>query len=210
VLRAGLELAGSRPYRELTVEEIARAAGISRSAFYLHFADKGELLEEAGAEIATELRKVSAKWWRGEGAPAERIRKAVEGFVAVYAEHQAVLRVITEVAGYDDRIRELWMEIVGGFISAATEHLVAEQRRGLVPDRLDAGSAAEALVWMSERCCFLYLGTDENSAGRSAEEVCEQLAAVWTAALYPGVVPASELRPGSTGGHLWGVPAPKF
>ena len=52
---------------------------------------------------------------------------------------------------------------------------------------------------------FLYL-----AQGRSAEEVAEQLASVWTAALYPGVVPAGELRPGSPGGHLWGVPAPKF
>jgi TetR/AcrR family transcriptional regulator, ethionamide resistance regulator len=205
VMRAALELAGERPYRDLTVEEIAAAAGISRSAFYLHFSDKGELIEAAAAEVSGELGAAAARCWRGEGAPAARIRRAVEGFVTVYAEHRRVLAVITEAASYDERVRALWMEIIGRFISATAEHLAAEQRRGLVPDRLDAGSAAEALVWMSERCCFLYL-----DRGRSAEEVAAQLSTVWTAALYPGVVPARELQPGSSGGHLWGVPAPKF
>jgi AcrR family transcriptional regulator len=206
-MQAALELAGERPYRDLTVEEIAAAAGISRSAFYLHFSDKGELIEAAAAEVSGELGAAAARWWRGEGAPAARIRRAVDGFVTVYAEHRQVLAVITEAASYDERVRGLWMEIIGRFIGATAEHLAAEQRRGLVPDRLDAASAAEALVWMSERCCFLYLGP---GGGRSAEEVAEQLSTVWTAALYPGVVPARELQPGSSGSHLWGVPAPKF
>jgi AcrR family transcriptional regulator len=205
-MRSALELAGERPYRDLTVEQIAAAAGISRSAFYLHFSDKGELIEAAAAEVSSELAAAAARWWRGEGAPAARIRRAVDGFVSVYAEHRQVLAVITEAASYDERVRAVWMEIFGRFIAATAEHLAAEQRRGLVPDRLDAGSAAEALVWMSERCCFLYLG----AGGRSPEEVAEQLSTVWTAALYPGVVPARELQPGSSGAHLWGVPAPRF
>jgi AcrR family transcriptional regulator len=210
LLQAALGLAADRPYREITVAEITEAAGISRSAFYLHFRDKGDLLEIAIGEVSGDLRKAAERWWRGEGAPAARIRRGVEGFVGVYAEHQAVLRVITEAAGYDDRVRERWLEIMGGFIAATAEQLAAEQRRGLVPDRLDAGSTAEALVWMSERCCFLYLSPDGGGSGRSAEEVAEQLSSVWAAALYPGVVPAQELKPGSAGGHLWGVPAPKF
>ncbi len=44
---------------------------------------------------------------------------------------------------------------------------------------------------MAERCCYIYLGRRE----RTPEEVVAAVAPVWTAALYPGVIPAEELRP---------------
>jgi len=215
VLSAALELAEQTSYRDLTIDEIARAAGISRSAFYLHFRDKHDLLLSAIEEVAGELEELSGRWWSGEGAPAQRIRVAVEGLVSAYGEHAGVLRVATEVASYDDEVRQVWMEVVGRFIRATSEHLTGEQRRGLVPDRLDATGTAEALVWMAERCCYVYLGragadAGDGAEGRSPEEVVEQIASVWAAALYPGVTPAAELRPGRAGGPLWGVPAPEF
>jgi hypothetical protein len=40
-----------------------------------------------------------------------------------------------------------------------------------------------------ERCCYTYLGRRE----RSPDQVVEGLAPVWTAALYPGVIPAGQL-----------------
>lgn len=214
VLKAALGLAEHASFRDLTIEEIAHAAGISRSAFYLHFRDKHDLLLAAIEEVAGELEATAESWWGGEGAPAERVRRAIQGIVSVYGEHAGVLRVATEVASYDDEVRQVWMDIVGRFIRVTTEHLAGEQRRGLVPDRLDATATAEALVWMAERCCYVYLGRGgseaEKAPRRSPEEVVEQIASVWTAALYPGVIPAAELRPGQGGGPLWGVPAPGF
>jgi hypothetical protein len=55
---------------------------------------------------------------------------------------------------------------------------------------VDAGTA-EALFWMAERYCYTYLGRRE----RSPDQVVERLAPVWTAALYPGVIPAGRLSP---------------
>ena len=215
VLNAALGLAEHTSFRDLTIDEIARAAGISRSAFYLHFRDKHDLLLSAIEAVAGELEQMAGSWWSGEGAPAEQIGRAVEGFVSIYGEHAGVLRVATEVASYDDEVRAVWMDVIGRFIRATSEHLAGEQRRGLVPDRLDATATAEALVWMAERCCYVYLvrpgsAAGDGARGRSPEEVVEQIASVWTAALFPGVIPAAELRPGRSGGSLWGVPAPEF
>ncbi|MBA2430220.1 MAG: helix-turn-helix transcriptional regulator, partial [Thermoleophilaceae bacterium] len=44
VRRATLELVEDASFKDLTVDEIARAAGISRSAFYFYFRDKHDLL----------------------------------------------------------------------------------------------------------------------------------------------------------------------
>ena len=50
---------------------------------------------------------------------------------------------------------------------------------------------------MNERCSYIYLGRGE----RRPEELVEAMAPVWTAALYPGVIPAGDLRrsPGAGG-----------
>jgi AcrR family transcriptional regulator len=207
VLRSALELAENSQFSDLTVDEIARAAGISRSAFYQHYHDKQDLLHAAVEEVAGDLYEMAERWWRGEGAaPAELVRNALAGVVSVWTEHASLLRVVIEVSGYGEDVRETWFGIVQRFIDATAEHLTSEQRRGLVPDQLDPTAAAEALVWGVERVCYIYI----SRAGRSPEEVVEQLTTVWVAALYPGVVPASELRPEGQTGSIWGVPAPDF
>ena len=95
----------ARPFRDLTVDEIARAAGLSRSAFYTHFRDKHELLLAAVEEVADELYRMADRWWHGEGPPAERVRARSREWSRVYAEHASLLRVATEVSTYDEEVR---------------------------------------------------------------------------------------------------------
>lgn len=198
VLRSALELADEGPFRDLTIDEIARAAGLSRSAFYTHFRDKHDLLLAAVEDVAEELYAMAERWWHGSGPPAERVRRAIEGVVSVWAEQSRILRIATEVSTYDEEVRAMWIGIVERFIEATADHIHAEQDAGLIPRSLAARPTAEALVWMVERCCYIQLGRGE---GRP-EDVVDAIAPVWTAALYPGVIPAAQLRPGTVGEAL--------
>jgi AcrR family transcriptional regulator len=191
IVRSALELAEGGPFRDVTVDEIASRAGLSRSAFYTHFRDKHELLLVAVGEVAAELYRMAERWWSGEGAPAELVRRAIEGVVAVYAENASLLRLATEVSTYDEDVREFWLGISERFIVATAAHIRAEQEAGLISGTLDPRVTSEALHWMAERSCYVYLGRGE----RTPEEVVAALAPVWTAVLYPGVIPAQQLRP---------------
>jgi AcrR family transcriptional regulator len=191
LIRSALELADTSSFRDLTVDQIATRAGLSRSAFYIHFRDKPDLLLAAVEEVAGELYRMAERWWSGGGPPAERVREAISGVVSVYAEHAGVLRIAAEVSTYDEEVREAWRAIVDRFIEAGAEHIRSEQAKSLVPAAMEPEATAEALVWMAERHCYIYLARGE----RTASEVVAALASVWTAALYPGVVPAEELRP---------------
>jgi AcrR family transcriptional regulator len=198
VLRSALELAEQGPFRDLTIDEIARASGLSRSAFYNHFRDKHDLLLTAVDEVAEELYRMADRWWHGTGPPAERVRVAIHGVVSVWAEQANLLRIATEVSTYDEEVREMWLGIVERFIEATADHIRSEQDVGLIPATLQARPTAEALVWMVERCCYIQLGRGD---GRP-EDVVAAIAPVWTAALYPGVIPAAQLRPGTVGDAL--------
>jgi len=189
VLRAALRLADEGPFHDVTIEQIARAAGLSRSAFYTHFSDKHDLLLAALREVAEELRRESEGWWDGDGPPAERVRQAIAGVVSVYAEHASLLRVATEVSTYDDEVRALWASVMERFVAATADHIRSEQRAGLIPEILEARPTAEGLVWMVERCCYVYLSAGE----REPEGLVADVAPVWVAALYPGVIPADQL-----------------
>jgi AcrR family transcriptional regulator len=191
IVSSALELAERGPFRDLTVDEIANAAGLSRSAFYTHFRDKHDLLLGAVEEVSDELYRMADRWWHGEGPPAEQVRVAIEGVVSVYAKHAGVLRVATEVSTYDEEVREFWIAIIQRFIEATAEHIYTEQAAGLIPTSLKPEATAESLVWMVERSCYIHLAR----ADRKPAEVVRALAPVWTAALYPGVISADQLRP---------------
>jgi AcrR family transcriptional regulator len=191
VIASALKLAEKGSFRDLTIDEIARSADVSRPAFYTHFSDKEELLLIAVGEVSEELYEMADRWWHGVGPPAQRVRQAIEGVVSVYAGEARLLRIAAEVATYDDEMRALWLDIAGRFIEATANHIRSEQEVGLIPRTLDPRSTAEALYWMAERCCYMYLGRGE----RTPKQVVQGLMPVWVAALYPGVIPAGQLSP---------------
>lgn len=180
VLRAAIELAGSAPFKDLTIDEIARAAGVSRPAFYQYFRDKGELLLAAVEEVSRALYDEADSWWNGEGPPEELVRGAIGGVAAVWAENARLLRVATEVSTYDEEVRSFWVELVGQFVEATAEHIRADQAEGRARPGLDPEATAEALVWMTERCCYIFISRD----GRSPAVVTAALIPVWVGALY--------------------------
>jgi TetR/AcrR family transcriptional regulator, ethionamide resistance regulator len=191
IISSALRLAEKGSFRDLTIDEIARSADVSRPAFYTHFSDKEELLLVAVGEVSEQLYEMADRWWHGVGPPAQRVRQAIEGVVSVYAGEARLLRIAAEVATYDDEMRALWLDIAERFIEATAHHIRSEQEVGLIPRTLDPRSTAEALYWMAERCCYMYLGLGQ----RTPQEVVRGLMPVWVAALYPGVIPAAQLSP---------------
>jgi AcrR family transcriptional regulator len=191
VISSALKLAERGSFRDLTVDGIARSANVSRPAFYTHFSDKEELLLAAVGDVSEQLYEMADRWWHGVGPPAQRVRQAIEGVVSVYAGEARLLRIAAEVATYDEEVRALWLDIAERFIQATADHIRSEQDVGLIPRTLDPRATAEALYWMAERCCYIYLGTGE----RTPKQVVQALMPVWVAALYPGVIPAGQLSP---------------
>ena len=194
LVQAMVELVDDAPFRDLTVDEIARRAGLSRSAFYFYFQDKHELLTAAAGEVVDDLYREADRWWHGEGAPEVRVRRALNGVAALYARHGRLLGVAVEVSTYDPEVGAVWRALVSSFVEATVDHVIEEQAAGRVGE-LDPRATAEPLVWMSERCLWVFLASGE----RSVENVVDQLAPVWMAAIY-GAGQAHR-RPAATSTH---------
>ena len=179
-------LSEGTPFKKLTVDELARAAGLSRTAFYFYFPGKEQALMSAAADVTEEFRQRADTWWHGEGPPEERVRAALAGILDVYVRHAALLRAAVEVTSYSKEFEDFYQSLLDGFVRATAEHLRREQKAGRLR-KLDCDVVAESLMWMAERCNHVLI-----KQGRSPEEIVDALTSVWVHALYPDSVLASQ------------------
>src|SRR3954469_17582349 len=108
-VRAALvELLAERPFKDVTVDELAKRAGLSRTAFYFYYPDKSEVLKEAATEAASEMYAEADRWWHGEGRPEDLVREALEGIAGVFCDHADMLRAAVEATTYDAEFRALY------------------------------------------------------------------------------------------------------
>lgn len=105
IVAAATDLVRERPYGELSVDEVMRAAGIGRTIFYRHFDDLADLFMKAGAEAIDELyqaHRALAEARLGDGP--EVVRMAIEPAVAVFERHGPLLRAMREAAAADEQV----------------------------------------------------------------------------------------------------------
>lgn len=73
IKEAFVELLGQRDFEEISVIEIADAANVARKTFYLHFADKDDLLGSIIDTHITELKRLSERSGDLEPDEAEQL-----------------------------------------------------------------------------------------------------------------------------------------
>ena len=83
--RAARTLFARRGFDAVAVDDIAAAAGVTRGAFYHHFAGKEALFELVFADAEAELVAAVAEAAAGHADPAEQLRAGGAAFVALAA-----------------------------------------------------------------------------------------------------------------------------
>ncbi|MFD7433076.1 TetR/AcrR family transcriptional regulator [Streptomyces sp. NPDC059861] len=134
-------------YTELSVEQIAHAAGISRSTFYLYFRDKVDLLLRLGGSLKTESHAIATSWWPcAPGGGLDGLARTYELILRHYREHAGLLSAINEVAAYDPVVREAWTADQGRFADHVVTVLKEEQQAGRTPLDIDPELTARVIV----------------------------------------------------------------
>jgi AcrR family transcriptional regulator len=127
LLRVAGELLEEDGLDAVTLREVGRRAGVSRSAPYRHFADKAALLSAVAAADLTWLgERIAGEAARGR-TPLRRLERMVAAYLGFAREHPARYRLI-----YAPRLRE------DPALQAAAEAAVAAFAAG-VEACMDAG-----------------------------------------------------------------------
>lgn len=174
-------LAAESTFRDLRVEEIAAAAGLSRSAFYFYYPGKLELLLDAVQRISEELFEQADRWYSGSGDSKVMIVEVLRGNVSTWARHSDLLRMATEAAAYDEEIGVYWRGLVDRFVQGVAGRVRRDQEDGVAAPEIDPDGCAEILIYASE----VYFLRNVARDGGSPEAAVEALAPVWLRTLYP-------------------------
>lgn len=143
ILDAALELAAASGMRHLTMEDVARAAGVGRATVYRRFGDRDRLVD---ALSVREARRCLASLAAASDPGDPVLDQFVEGFVVsvrLLREHPLLRRLVLVerqilLKGLDDGL----FELARGFLA---ERIRAAQRLGEARD-VDADEAAEVLT----------------------------------------------------------------
>jgi TetR/AcrR family transcriptional regulator, ethionamide resistance regulator len=158
ILAATEQLLVQRPLNELSVAEIVQAAGISRTSFYAHFASKTDVVCECLRRVIDELMlAVKPFLSRSQADPEAAIRVSLEKWIELCVAHGALVRAVSEEWPHDERLREMWFDMLGS-VTDATAHVIrAARRRGHAPGGADADALAACLMWAYERVLHVAL-----------------------------------------------------
>jgi TetR/AcrR family transcriptional regulator, ethionamide resistance regulator len=153
IIAAAEQLLRERPFRELTVDEVMRRTGLSRPSFYVYFKDRHDLVLRLVQQLAAEMLVVANRWYDAKERGPAMLREALEGTIAVYGEHSAVLRALADAAVDDPDVEHAYGQLVQGFVDLTAAHLDTEIRAGRMLS-VQPQETAKALIWMIER--YLY------------------------------------------------------
>lgn len=147
-------LAGGESFRSISVEALAREAGISRSSFYLHFKNKNALVAYSLQGVSEAIAVGAGEWFEHpETVSREGLDVAVRGIIRAYEQHRAIMQAAIETAAtdpaigsaYRDTLRRLMQMNRSTLRRAASGHTMHSNVTQEVSD---------VLLLMMERCSY--------------------------------------------------------
>ncbi|MEV5518095.1 TetR/AcrR family transcriptional regulator [Streptomyces flaveolus] len=109
LINIGLRLLTTRPIHEMSIDEVAAEAGISRGLLFHYFPTKRDyyvaVVEAGGNRLLLHAKAPE------EGTPAQRVRGIADGFVSfVQRRKDNYVAVVRAAAGGDERVLEVFEE----------------------------------------------------------------------------------------------------
>ena len=123
ILRAAVALFGERGYHASSIDDIARAAGISKALIYEHFSSKEELHMRLLEENARELMQRLAEATAGDLRAEQRLEAGLDAFFRFVEERRDAWRILFQevtdpgVARTLDRIFDQVTAVVAALIA---------------------------------------------------------------------------------------------
>ena len=139
-------------FAELPVERIAATAGVSRSTFYVYFADKGDLLQGWLDDIFDQVAAGARHWYHlPPGATQAQVRDVLAQVLGAYRPHAGLMSAVADAAAYDPIIRDELAAHMNRQIHGLTNYIRSGQTARAIDPSLPAEETASWLVWMAER-----------------------------------------------------------
>ncbi|MET0701229.1 MAG: TetR/AcrR family transcriptional regulator [Mycobacterium sp.] len=183
ILETAERLLESRSFADISVDDLAKGAGLSRPTFYFYFPSKEAVLLTLLDRLMLEANSRLASL--GGLASTDRdtsVREGINSFFATFAARPALSAAAAEVRGGSAELRTLWSDFMRRSIAHTTEVIKAERAAGTAPETLPAQHLATALNLMNEAVMTSSIVGYDPALPQ--DQILDTLTYIWTAAIY--------------------------
>lgn len=166
---------------QVTTDELAAAAGLSRSSFYFYFDCKQAVLTALLDGVAEDLAAENGPWLEALGPDEETLRRATAHSVALWRTHGGLLRQAFGEAAGDDQLAAWRDGVVDRAVRRTAEKVERDRAAGLAPEGPPSARAlAVALHALRRDLLGAVRGPEDDAA------LVEDLVALTLRLLYGG------------------------
>lgn len=187
ILATAERLLDAHALADISVDDLAKGAGISRPTFYFYFRSKEAvlltLLEGVITEADTALEAFVANVPTSEPVGLVNIwRTGITLFFETFGAHKGVVRACQAVMATNAEVQKLWSSFMQRWISHTAAGITVERARGAAPDGVSVEELSIALNLLNERALSASF-TDDQLAIPEAR-VLDVLVHTWVNSIY--------------------------
>lgn len=167
ILRHASEMFGSRGYHNVSMEDVAEHAGISKALIYQHFESKDQLYLAVLRQFQNEVRTMVLHSWGAAGTPEEKMWKGILAFFEFVEHNRIAWGVLYRDTVAIEGVIQRGMQVLRGEIAERVglvleqEMIAADVRPGILRN---ASASAHALVGACEALADYWIDHPEESA----------------------------------------------
>ena len=183
ILATAERLLEERPLTDISVDDLAKGAGISRPTFYFYFSSKEAVLLTLLDRVVTEADTALESLIENPSLDRDNMwRTGINVFFQTFGSHKGVSRAGWAARDTSADVRQLWSTFMQKWITHTAAVIEAERARGAAPDTLPAQELATALNLMNERALFASFAAEQPSVPEA--RVLDTLVHIWVTSIY--------------------------
>lgn len=182
ILSTAERLLTERPLADISVDDLAKGAGLSRPTFYFYFPSKDAVLLTLFERVVIEADSALETMVANPPADLKALwRTGINVFVETFGTHRAV-SLAADAARTNSEVGELWSRFMQKWVDHSTTVIEAERARGAAPVTLPAHDLSAALNLLNEKV-MLAAFADATPSVRD-EQLLDTLVHIWVSSIY--------------------------
>lgn len=186
ILQTAIRLLGDRSYAEISVDDLAKGAGLSRPTFYFYFPSKEAVLLTLLDPLIQQADTGFPAMNNLPADPRRALRAGIKTFFDAFASDPVLGKAAAEAVGTSPEVRALWSRFMDKWIGQTAALIEAERVRGAAPLTIPARDLATALNEMNERLMVAALADEQLAVAR--DRLVDTLTHIWLNSIY-GQIP---------------------
>ncbi|MBB2947793.1 AcrR family transcriptional regulator [Actinoplanes lutulentus] len=174
ILDAARRLFGEQPYESVSIDDLARAAGLSRTGFYFYFRTKGAVLTALMSRY-WETLGASHVWFDSDGPSRELLREQLRSSAYLWREHAGVMKCAPTAVATSSELRDFMTRVKSRQDERASDKISRDQRDGTATTSIAAPRLAEMISAIRDARYTQLANASDADLEAAVEDIAEAI-----------------------------------